>query len=74
VNFLLVSILEKVLRVLSSLPESNLKQVRRPKFTVEWKFSPPSSKFEDHPETPAIGINAVCLGSKTAGYSRELAS
>lgn len=66
VNFLIVSILEKVLKFLSSLPESELNQVRRPKVTVEWKFSSPSSKFKDHPETPTIGRNALYLGSKRA--------
>lgn len=57
-NFLIVSVLEKVL--------SEKEQVRSPKFTVEWKFSSPSSKFKEHADTKTIGINSLYLGSKIA--------
>lgn len=63
-KFLIVSILEKVFKFLSSLSEKE--QGRRPKFTVEWKFLSPSSKFKVHAETQTTGINAFNLGSKIA--------
>lgn len=63
-KFLIVSILEKVFKFLSSLSEKE--QGRRPKFAVEWKFLSRSSKFKVHGETQTIGINAFNLGSKIA--------